>query len=496
MDLEQYSSEQLRAYLRDYSNELNEVRQQLTQIRGERDRLKHRCSQLQRERDAADSRRNDLEQLVNVDPQSGLPIRRRFVSDCQNLLSDSSGGEGLTVVGILRLDTNYRRIRASRDRSNALAFRTTLRIQSVIGDNLYQSDRYDEFLFLLTGFDSVESVYATAERVREVVARGHDPPAEDISFGCVIGIAIAGKDGDTQADLTDAATIAVDRAEESENRIVLYAAEMGQDIRHRRSVEQELAKSLNDGFRGLSLEYQPIARPDGTIVSAEVLIRFVSPLLGPVSPSLFIPIAEENGDIHVLGQWIIFQACRQLKQWQDEGYESFRLSINLSSLQFRQSDLVARLEGVIRATNIAPSALKIELTETAIMEDPGPAIQIMTQMRSQGVSIMIDDFGTGYSSLSYLRDFPADTLKIDKSFVDRMADSHSDRQIVRAIVSLARSLEMEVLAEGVEDENQMEFLKALNVDLIQGYYFSAPVSSDELNVMLRRGVIEPRMGAE
>ena len=343
MDLEQYTPEQLRAYLADYSEALAELRQQLTQIRGERDRLNHRCSRLERERDAAESRRHDLEQLINVDPQTGLPIRRRFVSDCDSVLSSATQGEGITVVGVLRLDTHYRRIRASRDRSNALVFRTTLRIQSIIGDNLYQSDRYDEFLFLLTNVQSSESVRGIGMRIRDVVSQAHDPPAEDITFGCNVGMAIAGKDGDTQAELTDAATIAVDRAEENGEPIVLYAEGLGYDVRYRREVEQELAKSFNDGFRGLSLEYQPITRSDGTIVAAEVLTRFVSPALGPVSPSLFIPIAEENGDIRVLGQWIIFQACRQLKQWHDEGFDGFRLSVNLSSLQFKQRDLVERL---------------------------------------------------------------------------------------------------------------------------------------------------------
>ncbi|MFP4644976.1 MAG: putative bifunctional diguanylate cyclase/phosphodiesterase [Spirochaetales bacterium] len=491
MDLEHYTPEQLRQFLKDYAKALSDARRELSDIRGERERLRHQCSQLQLRAEAAETRRDDLEKLINMDSQTGLPIRRRFVSDCSKVLSDPPGGDGLTIVGVLRLDTQYRRIRANRDRSNALAFRTTLRIQSVIGDRLYQSDRYDEFLFLLTEIPGIDSIYTLAHRIRDVVAEGHDPPAEDISFGCVMGIAIAGRHGETQSDLTDAATIAADRAEEGPDPVVLYAAALGDDIRYRREVEQELGKSLNDGFRGLSLEYQPITKPDGTIVSAEVLTRFLSPALGPISPGLFIPIAEENGDIRVLGQWTLFQACRQLKQWHDRGFESFQLSINLSSLQFKQTDLVDRLEGVLKATRVPPSAVKIELTETAIMDDPEPAIEIMNRMRRQGVSVLIDDFGTGYSSLSYLRYFPADTLKIDKSFVDGVVESDNDQQIIHAIVSLARSLEMQVLAEGVETAAQLEFLTNAGIDLIQGYYFSEPVPSDEIDTMLALRIISP-----
>ncbi|MFW5995137.1 MAG: putative bifunctional diguanylate cyclase/phosphodiesterase, partial [Spirochaetia bacterium] len=458
------------------------------QLKAEYDRLASENTRLEK-------RIEELEQVVNIDPQTGLPIRRVFVSDVTRMLSGSpANGETFLVIGVIRLDSQYRRIRAGRDRSNALLFKSTIRIRSVVGEHLYQSDRFDEFIFVQRHLGTYGEVPAIGERIASAVSAPHDPPAEDINFGCSVGLSIAPRDGNTVEELVEAASIAVDTAETGDNRVILYSADIGEAVRRRQQIEQAMARALGDGFAGFFLEYQPIVSLDGTITGAEALIRLRTPELGLVSPGLFIPIAEESGDIRVLGQWIIYSCCRRLQQWHEAGFTSVQLSVNLSALQFKQADLPSRIKGVLKATGLAPQALKVELTESMLMEDPEQVIRNMQALRGLGISLLIDDFGTGYSSLAYLRRLPVDVLKVDKSFVDRICESKSDQQIVRAIVSMARSLQLSVLAEGVEDTCQLEHLREIECDFIQGFHFSRPVSAEKFRSMLETGKIIPGSG--
>lgn len=454
--------------------------------------LKSEYERLLNENIRLEQRVRELEDVINIDPQTGLPIRRVFVGDVKRMLSSTSlNGETFLLIGVIRLDSQYRKIRAGRDRSNALLFKSTIRMRSVVGDHLYQSDRFDEFLFVQRHLGTLDEVMQIGYRITSSVAMPHDPPAEDINFGCSVGLSIAPQDGSTVEELIEAATIAVDSAETGDSRVVVYSEAIGASVRQRQQVELAMARSLNDGFSGFFVEYQPIVTTDGTITGAEALIRLYTPELGLISPATFIPIAEENGDIRVLGQWTVFSCCRQLQQWREAGFTNVQLSVNLSPLQFKQADLPMRIKGVLKATGLDPQALKVELTESMLMEDPEQVIENMKSLRELGVSLLVDDFGTGYSSLAYLRRLPVDVLKIDKSFVDRICESESDQQIIRAIISMARSLQLSVLAEGVEHACQLEYLQGMNCDLIQGYYFSRPVSADLFRRMLEDGRIAP-----
>src|SRR6202041_3483174 len=219
--------------------------------------------------------------------------------------------------------------------------------------------------------------------------------------------------------------------------------------------------------------------------SAEALIRWAHPRRGIVSPAEFIPLAEECGLIGEIGGWVIREACRQTRAWQIDGIPSLRVAVNLSASQFRDSGLVDLIRSALGDAGLAPRYLEVELTESAVMSDPEKSIDILEQLSAMGVLVSVDDFGTGYSSMSYLRRFPIDKLKIDRVFIDEIASRPEDASIVRAIVSLAHSLRLKVVAEGVETPAQLEFLKTAGCDEYQGYHFSRPLPAAEFERVIR-----------
>lgn len=475
----------------DFENRSNSETE-VARLRSQNRELTRENRELREKNTKLETRLEEFEELMSLDPQTGLPIRRRFVRALSAVLeSEASSASGFTVIGVIRLDSQYRRIRVSRDRSNALLFKSTLRIRAVIGDDLYQSDRFDEFLFFRTGIRSEADALELGRQVNARVAMAHDPPAEDILFGCTVGLSLYPRDGKSLDQLLEAAFIAVGHAENSGETAVTYSSSMGRLVRERRQIERAMGRSIQNGFRGFFIEYQPIVDRSSRVVGAEALLRLRTKKHGTISPGRFVPIAEENGDIRVVGQWMIFQACLQLATWRSAGHKDFRLAVNLSPLQFKQRDLASRIKGVLAATGLASEALKIELTESMIMADPELAIRTMRALRDLGISLSIDDFGTGYSSLAYLRSFPVDVLKIDKSFVDGICDDESDRQIVKAIISMSRSLGLESLAEGAERQCQVDILREFGCDLLQGFYFSKPIGPEALERMLVSNDLRP-----
>ena len=240
-----------------------------------------------------------------------------------------------------------------------------------------------------------------------------------------------------------------------------------------------------DEFR---LHYQPIVTLDsGAIIGFEALIRWQHPERGLVAPAEFIPIAEETGWIIPIGRWVLEEACAQLANWQREipMRSPLSMSVNLSGKQFSQPDLIEVIEATLRDTGIAPGTLKLEITESAIMEDAQVVTSRLLELRNLGVKLGLDDFGTGYSSLSYLHRFPLDTLKIDRSFVARLLEDGENREIVRTIVTLGKNLGMDVVAEGVEEAQQLSDLRGLDCQQGQGYFFARPLPAAEALQMLR-----------
>jgi EAL domain-containing protein (putative c-di-GMP-specific phosphodiesterase class I) len=234
------------------------------------------------------------------------------------------------------------------------------------------------------------------------------------------------------------------------------------------------------------LHYQPkVNTATGAMHGAEALLRWTHPELGEIPPSKFIPIAEESGLIGAIGAWVVREACRQARAWQDNGLPWLRVAVNLSASQFRQGDLLSTIRDALDTAGLEARFLEVELTESVVMSDPEESIAILEQLSAMGVLVSVDDFGTGYSSMSYLRRLPIDKIKIDRGFIGEVMSRPDDASIVRAIVSLAHSLKLKVVAEGVESVEQVEFLKTLGCDQYQGFHFSPALPAAQFEALVR-----------
>ena len=343
----------------------------------------------------------------------------------------------------------------------------------------------DEFVLILPeGADDKVSP-AAIQRIMASIAQPIVIEGYEFVMGCCIGIAVCPTDGDDADTLIKHAGIAMYRAKENgRNTFQFYTSSMNERAMERLRLEGDLRNALDrDEFM---LHYQPqVDLAAGSILGVEALIRWQHPVLGAVSPARFIGLAEELGLIVPIGNWVLRTACRQSVDWLRAGLGEIRVAVNLSPRQFYQQDLVTTIEGVLEETGIAPHLLELELTESMMMNDVEHAVGILHKLKALGVHLSIDDFGTGYSSLSYLRRFPIDLLKIDQSFVRDITVDPNDAAIVLSIISLAHSLRLTVIAEGVETEAQLSYLQRHGCDFMQGYFFSRPVPSGECEALLR-----------
>jgi EAL domain-containing protein (putative c-di-GMP-specific phosphodiesterase class I) len=268
-------------------------------------------------------------------------------------------------------------------------------------------------------------------------------------------------------------------------RYEIFNAAMHEQANYRLRLETELRTALER--KEFEVYYQPIVEmKHSQIIGFEALIRWIHPKRGIISPADFIPLAEETGLIVPIGEWVLNESCRQLSAWRDGNslYDELGISVNLSLKQFDKSDLVERVSAILKSNNLPPHLLRLEITESHVMENAGKTAEVMNKLRELGVKISIDDFGTGYSSLSYLHQLPVNYLKIDRSFVSRMQNNREKNEIVRTVLLLAENLGFQVIAEGVETEQQADQLEMLNCDFAQGFLYSKPVTADEaLNLL-------------
>jgi EAL domain-containing protein (putative c-di-GMP-specific phosphodiesterase class I) len=274
--------------------------------------------------------------------------------------------------------------------------------------------------------------------------------------------------------------------EQGKNNFQFYTPEMNEFVSKRMRLEIGLRKALEQNE--FKIVYQPqVDVITGELVGVEALIRWHHPEWGVISPVEFIPIAEETGLILQIGEWVLHGACLQNKMWQKAGYPSIRMSVNISSRQFQQSDLVQMVSGILEKTKLHPNDLELELTES-IIQDSKYAVSKMEQLKSMGIHLSIDDFGTGYSSLSYLKTFPINTLKIDRSFTKNIYSDPKDASLVETIINMAHNLDLKVIAEGVETKEQLQFLKQRQCNEAQGYFFSRPISAQEVSSIFEKQV--------
>jgi diguanylate cyclase len=344
----------------------------------------------------------------------------------------------------------------------------------------------DEFVLVGNSIADPSDAMQLAARAIEVLQAPVRVAGIDVHTSPSIGIAIYPADGASIEALLANADAAMHSAKQrGRGTVHRYAPGMQAGTEDRVQMESELHTAIT--LKQFQLYYQPkVDTQTGEVRSAEALIRWIHPVRGVISPGEFIPLAEECGLIGVIGQWVIQEACRQAKAWQDDGVPSLRVSVNLSASQFRESALVDNVRRALDDAGLQARFLEVELTESAVMNDPEQSIAILEQLSKMGVLVSVDDFGTGYSSMSYLRRFPIDKLKIDRVFIDDIASRPEDASIVRAIVSLAHSLRLKVVAEGVETPAQLEFLKAAKCDEYQGYHFSRPLPAVEFEQLIRK----------
>ncbi len=343
----------------------------------------------------------------------------------------------------------------------------------------------DEFVLIATSIGDAEDAEALAARVMDALHAPVRIAAIDIHTSPSIGIAMYPDDGvSMQALLAHADAAMYSAKQHGRGNFRRYAPGMDAGTEDRVQLESDLHSAVT--HNQFELYYQPkVDTQTGEVRSAEALIRWAHPTRGIVSPAEFIPLAEECGLIGAIGGWVIREACRQTRAWQLRGVPTLRVSVNLSASQFRDGGLVDSIRSALDDADLQARYLEVELTESAVMSDPEKSIAILEQLSAMGVLVSVDDFGTGYSSMSYLRLFPIDKLKIDRVFIDEIVSRQEDASIVRAIVSLAHSLRLKVVAEGVETPAQLDFLKTAGCDEYQGYHFSRPLPAADFERLVR-----------
>jgi len=343
----------------------------------------------------------------------------------------------------------------------------------------------DEFVMLVTSIHHADDARGLAVRAVEVLQAPVRIAQVDVHTSPSIGIAFYPQDGSSIESLIAHADAAMYCAKQrGRGSVQCFEGAMGAGIDNRVQLESDLHQAI--ALKQFELYYQPkVHTNSGVVRSAEALIRWVHPQRGVITPDAFIPLAEDCGLIGAIGEWVVKEACRQAREWCDAGLAPMRVSVNLSPSQFRGSGLIHSIRRALDDAGLEPQYLEVELTESAVMSDPEESIGVLEQLSAMGVLVSVDDFGTGYSSMSYLRRLPIDKLKIDRVFINEIVSRPEDASIVRAIVSLAHSLRLKVVAEGVETPAQLDFLKAVGCDEYQGFHFSRPLPSREFERVVR-----------
>jgi diguanylate cyclase (GGDEF)-like protein len=343
----------------------------------------------------------------------------------------------------------------------------------------------DEFMALIEGTRSREETETIARGLLETLAQPMNVDELELVISASIGVSMYPEDGQTGDLLSQHADQAMYAAKFGSCGVRTFSPEMDREPAERRELEAELNHALaNEGF---TVAYQPLCMPDGLLHGFEALLRFYSPRLGNVPPSEFIPIAEESQLIIPLGEWVLREVCRQGNEWQDAGYPAASIAVNISALQFARDDFAETVAQILEETGYPAEQLVLELTESIVMNDFTESARQMKRLKRLGVRFAIDDFGTGYSSLSYLHRLPIDVLKIDRSFMETLNEADGTGPIVEAVLSMAHTLGLQVVAEGVETAEQLETLRLDGCDVIQGYFFSRPVPSETAAGFLQFG---------
>jgi diguanylate cyclase (GGDEF)-like protein len=421
--------------------------------------------------------------LAFYDALTDLPNRAHACRFLETALGEAAvGGESIAIIS-LDLDL-FRRVNDSIGHfaGNALLQEVAGRIRGAIKEREASGARAqamaarlggDEFVVILRDVQSDDEAPRLFQHLAQRIAEPYLIDGAEVVVSCSAGIAsfpANGSDVDTLLMHADAAMHSA--KERGRNGFQLFAAEIQQKVERRLGIEKRLRAALVSG-RGLELHYQPkVEVPSGRVAGVEALLRWVPDEAGPISPMELVAVAEDAGLILPLGDWVLQTACLQAKRWADEGPRPVRVAVNISARQFREADFTLKVAGVLEETGVSPDLLELEITEGVMMSDTGATGLMLEELKRLGVRISLDDFGTGYSSLAYLTHFPIDTLKIDRSFIKEIGVTQKSEAIVGAIIALSRSLEMDIVAEGVETDEQRIFLERFGTLEIQGWLYA------------------------
>ncbi|PZP24245.1 MULTISPECIES: putative bifunctional diguanylate cyclase/phosphodiesterase [Pseudomonas] len=431
---------------------------------------------------------NSLLRMSQYDFLTGLPNRQQLQGQLDQILEDAGRRQRRVAVLCVGLD-DFKGINEqfSYQTGDHLLLALADRLRSHSG-RLGTLARLGGDQFALVQAD-IEQPYEAAELAQSILDDLELPfplDEQSVLLRATIGITLFPEDGDSTEKLLQKAeqtmTLAKSR---SRNRYQFYIASVDSEMRRRRELEKDLRDAL--ALEQLHVVYQPqVDYRNHRVTGVEALLRWQHPQHGFVPPDLFIPLAEQNGTIIPIGEWVLDQACRQLREWHDQGFSELRMAVNLSTVQLHHAELPRVVNNLMQVYRLPPRSLELEVTETGLMEDITTAAQHLLSLRRSGALIAIDDFGTGYSSLSYLKSLPLDKIKIDKSFVQDLLEDEDDATIVRAIIQLGKSLGMQVIAEGVETVEQEAYIIAQGCHEGQGYLYSKPLSARELGQYLRQ----------
>ncbi len=433
------------------------------------------------------------DQLAYYDTLTGLPNRQLFLDRLDWAIKKAQrSGESVAVLHVGFSQFNEISVTYGHKTGDELIKQISERLKACLRNNdVVTRGREDEitniparvssgdFTALLVGMEHIESSSIVAKRIINKMSEAFNIEGNEFFLDTSIGIAAYPVDADEPESLFSLAASSNAYAQEhGMNNFQFYSDEINARSSERLKLETHLRKAIQN--EELHLFYQPKVDPNTEKVTGmEALIRWISPELGFISPADFIPLAEETGLIVPIGEWVLNEACRQTKEWQQDGLDGLTISVNVSSEQFRLQDLSQVIQKALKRSGLDPVCLILEITESMIVGNPEQTSETLRQLKDLQLSISIDDFGTGYSSLSYLKKFPLDELKIDRSFIMEVDKDADDKAIVTAIIAMSHSLGLKIVAEGVETKPQLEFLNTLGCDQIQGFFFSKPLPKDE-----------------
>ena len=418
-----------------------------------------------------------LHYMAYHDELTELPNSRFFREKLTNELMSYETKKAIMIIKINRLKAINESIGFTF--GDLLLKKVATRLRNSLSSEIFLGKRKGgEFAIILPSVENQQDIIRLCKQLEEVMKNPVQVQHLQLTIPLNIGIALYPDHGENEVELVKHAQVALRESKQTTERYLFYHSEMESHLEERLVLEQDLHNAIEKGE--FFLEYQPqVDVSTGRIHSVEALIRWEHPTKGWISPVTFIPIAEETGLIVPIGEWILETACKQVKQWHSEGIEEISVAVNLSIRQFFQQNLVNMVEDILVKTNLSSQYLELEITESMTM-DTHHAIEILNDLKQLGIKIAVDDFGTGYSSMSYLKYFPIDCLKIDRSFVRNVQSNPHDGALISMIISVAKHLGLKVVAEGVEEVEQLAFLAERDCDTIQGYLFSKPISASEI----------------